>query len=141
MKTYDDLTKEEKSKFNGFLNLKSLMKQDFYNTATISFIFLIITELIGALITILSFHLIHIGYTAENLNLMDSASNVLTAGLSIFLFGMIVFLFILVLGFWRQQKDKKLLYSIFEIENISKDLMEIEKGDLKKIKLKYQKEK
>lgn len=139
MKKFEDLNKEEKQKFNAYLTLKGLMRADFNHTTTIAFIALLFGVFLFVSVSIIGLNILHMGMTLESTSVMNSGMELVQSSTIIGFMFAIIFFLILFLAYYRKQQDDKILYSMFEINDVTKDMMEIDKEDLKKVKLGFRK--
>jgi len=139
MKKFEDLDKEEKQKFNAYLTLKGLMRADYNHTITIAFIALLFGVFLFVSVSIIGINIVNIGANAESMSMIKAGSNLVISSTFIGFVFVIIFFLILFLAYYRKQQDERLLYSLFEINDVTKDMMEVEKDDIKKVKFGYRK--
>jgi len=139
MRIYEDLSEKEKQKFTAFFSLKGLMRQEYNDSLLFGFLFFILGFISMLSSIIIGLTTINIGLSIDSNGLYSAGFDIISYGILIGLLFIILFGIMLVVATWNQMQDKKLLYAIFEMDNISKEMMEIKKEDLKNIKLKYQK--
>jgi len=139
MKKFEELNNTEKEKFNSYLNLKGLMRNDYNSNVILAFIILLFGAVLSMSIALIGLNLISIGLDFDSGSVVQGGFNVIGSSSIATVAFMLIFVLILFLAYYRKQQDEKLLYMIFEINDVTKDIMDINKEDIKKIRFGWRK--
>ena len=133
MKSYKDLSEADKQKFTAYLTLKGLMKGDYNFNIILAFISLLFGIFLSISVSLIGINFFNMGINLDSASLINNGWELMMTSTFIGFAFAIIFFIILFLAYYRKQQDDKLLYVMFDINDVTKDMMEIEKEDLKKI--------
>ena len=124
MKTYNDLSKEDKDKFMSYSITKSHVNATLNSNFMVAFMFLLFVVVFTSSITLVGLNLLQIN--------IDTAISVINISFVSSMIGMFLFFIMLVYVIvYKKEMYEKTLYAMYEIE--PNDIFDIKEKDLKKI--------
>ena len=126
MKTYDDLTKEDKDKTHAFLGAISVFNQHLIHDSITTLAFLMVITIMSLSITTMGFCIIDVS--------INVAKFMIVYGIIILAFGLVISLVFVLLRLIKKEKLSKELYLAFGMESARDDIFQITDEDLKTLK-------
>jgi len=139
MKTFKDLNADEKQKFTAYLTFKAMMRTEFQISCITAFFVLLIGLFLSVSIAIIGLNFFNAGIGLASQSLINTGFNVIQMSTFMGFIFAFIFVIVLVLAYYTKQQDDRLLYNIFEINDVTKDMMEINREDIKKVRFGFRK--
>jgi amino acid transporter len=139
MKTFDELTEKEKLKFIAATNTNHIIEQRFSSNIDVCTwliqvgTFVIISLLIGIGVFGTGFLI------TENDVFFRLANSLVDITMIITIVGSVILIIFFAVAYFVKQENEKAFHLIFGIDSITKDMLDMKKEDMKKMKLRWRK--